>query len=201
MISRFVTATAAGIAVTLSLLYLMNLLVQLRVVEPEATERTPLWLAKVRVVEPPPPSETPPPEFRELTRRIDPVSTVPSQVPIDERVTLPRIPPATPRWSTGGALPEPATGDGPLISVMMVQPVYPVTAVERELDGFVVVEFDVRADGSVENASVVESSHEVFEKPALAAAERCRFKPRTVAGAPQPSFGVRKRFVFEMDRG
>lgn len=201
MVTRILTAAVAGIAVTLSLLYVMNMLVQLRAAEPAPTVRTPLWLARVRVVETPPRVEATPPDFRELTKPLHPVPTARAASPAVEPVRLAPSGPATPRLPAGGVVPEPDAADAPLIGVLMVQPAYPVIALERELEGFVVVEFDVRADGSVENVAVVESSHGLFEKSAMAAAQRCRFKPRTVAGMPRPSYGIRKRFVFEMKRG
>lgn len=200
MLNRYLTAAATGMAVTLSLLYLMHLLVHLQTTEP-ASARTPLWLARVRVVETPPPAETAPRDFSDLTVPLGPLPTTRVAPPVVERVTLPRSLPATPSRPAGGGLAAAHAGDAPLVGVMMVQPTYPASAIVRELEGYVVVEFDVRADGSVANVGVVDSSHGVFEKPAMAAAQRCRFKARTVGGEPQPSYRVRKRFVFEMERG
>ena len=69
------------------------------------------------------------------------------------------------------------------------------------LEGWVVVEFDVSGSGTVENVRVIESSHRVFERAAVRAAERFRYRPRVVDGVPQPTRGVRNRFRFEMERG
>ena len=55
-----------------------------------------------------------------------------------------------------------------------------------------------RSAGSVTAVRVVESSDRVFERAALDAAKRFRYKPRVVDGVPQPVSGVRYLFRFEM---
>ena len=88
--------------------------------------------------------------------------------------------------------------DNALINIINAEPDYPIAATARGLEGFVIVSFDVTELGTVENVSVVDSSHKVFEKPAIGAAYRSRYKPRTVDGVPQATRGLRKRFRFEM---
>ena len=93
-----------------------------------------------------------------------------------------------------------AHNDGPLVAMVRVQPVYPPRALAMNLDGWVVVRFDVTADGLVTNPAVVESSHRIFEKAALDTVQKFRYKPRVINGVPQPSTGLQNLFRFEIDR-
>jgi protein TonB len=107
-----------------------------------------------------------------------------------------------------GAVEQPRKGietlgifiDGPLVTVVRVEPAYPPAASGRNLEGFVTVQFDVNPDGTVTNVTVVESSSKIFEKAAIKAAQKFRFKARVVDGVPQPSYGLQNRFVFKMER-
>ena len=62
------------------------------------------------------------------------------------------------------------------------------------------MQFDVNPDGTVTNVTVVESSSKIFERAAIKAAQKFRFKARVVDGVPQPSYGLQNRFVFKMER-
>jgi protein TonB len=68
------------------------------------------------------------------------------------------------------------------------------------LGGFVIVEFDVTENGQTTNAVIAESSHRVFEKAALNATDRLRYKPRVVDGLAVATTGIRYRFTFEMEK-
>ncbi len=113
-------------------------------------------------------------------------------------IQSPKAWPATPVTTTPLAF-RPA--DGLFAPVRQVEPVYPLVARYRGLEGFVEVEFDVTAAGSVENARVVESSHAIFEAAALRAVERSLYRPRIVDGEALPMRGLRKRIRFQMERG
>ncbi|NQV87389.1 MAG: energy transducer TonB, partial [Woeseiaceae bacterium] len=67
--------------------------------------------------------------------------------------------------------------DGPLVSLVRVSPVYPAKALANQTEGYVIVEFDVTDRGQVTNVVTVDSSNEVFNKAAIKAAERFKFKP------------------------
>jgi len=97
-------------------------------------------------------------------------------------------------------LSNPGFSDGPLVALVRVQPTYPADQAIKGIEGFVTVMFDVLPDGSVSNIAVVESSHRGFERSAVQAASRFRFKARVVDGVPLTSTGVQYRFTFEMDK-
>ena len=90
--------------------------------------------------------------------------------------------------------------DGPLVALVRVEPTYPARPRAQGLEGFVIVQFDVLADGTVSNVSIVESSSRLFEAAAARAAMRFRFKPRVVDGVALTTSGIQNLFRFEMER-
>ena len=89
--------------------------------------------------------------------------------------------------------------DGPLVAIVRVAPEYPPPARSRNLEGYVIVEFDVMTDGSVANVRVIESTSALFERSALKAAERFRYKAQVVEGVAQVSTGVRTMISFRLE--
>lgn len=82
----------------------------------------------------------------------------------------------------------------------VVQPIYPLRAAMREVEGYVIVEFSVRANGRVVNPIVVESEPGVlFDEAALNAIARFKFKPREVGGERVRVDNVQLRFTFNLD--
>jgi TonB family protein len=76
--------------------------------------------------------------------------------------------------------PQTQTDDAPAISPKMikrVEPVYPFQALRDELEGRVVVKFQIAPDGVPNNLSIVQSGHAVFDQPVLRALSQSRFEP------------------------
>ncbi len=196
MFANFATAVSSSTIVTFALLYVMNLLIGIQpqvVVEPP-----PPWTIKwVRLPEPPEPPETlePPPSREFVEPPTPPAMDAPGG---DDAVTGYRPPPATPPPVSKFKGPGITLGDGPLVSLVRPSPVYPAIAAQKGLEGWVIVEFDVLADGTVTNIGVVESSDRIFERSARNAAAKFRFKPHVVEGVPQVTTGVRNIFRFHM---
>jgi protein TonB len=82
---------------------------------------------------------------------------------------------------------------------MYFRPIYPQEAASRGIEGYVTVEFVVDEQGNVGNVLVIDSSHRLFEKSAIQAAQRSRFRPRVVDGVAVATSGIRKRFRFELE--
>ena len=197
MFARIASAVTSGTFITLSLFWVMNHLIAMQpgaLVEPR--ERTVLTFLPQLEDEPVAAQEPPIVRIEELTR-VEPVPQRPNNTPLTSAVGVPVPPPPSP--PTGNDELPGVLGDGPLVAVVRVQPVYPIRAQERGLEGHVLVEFDVMPDGTVTNITVVESSHSVFERAAVDAVGRFRFKARVVEGVPQASYGLRNRFTFEME--
>ena len=90
--------------------------------------------------------------------------------------------------------------DGDFLPIVTVAPHYPPAAERRELEGYVIVAFTINANGAVGNLRVAESSNGVFERAALDAVARFRFRPRVIDGRPVAVDGVRWRITFTLDR-
>ena len=198
MMKRYLSTAPIGFAVTLGLLYAMQILVDTG----EAAFKPPRDVDMLGWIAQPPREE--PPLLDELPERISPPEATP-------RITPPTSPQSSDKGvfvAPGPADPSPTSGvefkphilDGPLVHMVRVQPAYPATAQSRGIEGFVTVRFDVTPDGLVTNVAVVESSHSIFEKAAVKAAHKFRFKPEVVDGIPIATKGVAYRFRFEMDR-
>ena len=79
------------------------------------------------------------------------------------------------------------TEDGDIVPILRVEPIYPTVAMTRKIGGWVDVEYIVMPDGSVAQARVVASQPKgMFEKSALRAINKWKFKPRVVNGQPVP---------------
>jgi periplasmic protein TonB len=88
------------------------------------------------------------------------------------------------------------------IEHFILTPRYPGRALERGIEGFVELRFDVNAMGATENIEVLRAEPKgVFEDAAIAAAERWKFQPKTENGKPVYFYGLSKLVTFEMEKG
>jgi protein TonB len=198
MFIRFASATAFGIVMTMGLLYVMQGLIHLQDVDiADPRERGILSFAPKHVPEELHIEEHYIPPLQKLTHS-EPQPKIITDRYSGPGISVTRTPPTKPNTSGFGT--TTFNHDGPLIAVVRVQPAYPVRASAQGIEGFVTVQFDVNADGTVSNISVVESSHRLFEPAAIRAAERFRFKARVVDGVPLATSGMRNRFVFELEK-
>lgn len=104
--------------------------------------------------------------------------------------------------------------DGEYLPIVKVQPVYPRRALSRGMSGWVIVEFTVTERGTVKNARVVEncgwvkntrseeechdSPNSIFDRAALKAAEKFKYKPKVIDGEPVATAGVQNKITFEL---
>ncbi|QJR80288.1 energy transducer TonB [Alteromonas pelagimontana] len=92
------------------------------------------------------------------------------------------------------------SGDGEYLPIVKVAPVYPRRALQRGIEGFVIVEFTVTKQGAVRDPIVVEANPEgIFEQAAMDAALKFKYKPRVVNGEPTEVSGVQNRITFQID--
>lgn len=92
-------------------------------------------------------------------------------------------------------------GDSEYLPIVKVEPNYPQRALRRGIEGYVVVEFTVNKRGRVEDPRVVEADPEdMFDKAALEAARKFKYRPKTVNGEPVEVAGVRNIIRFEMEK-
>jgi len=92
------------------------------------------------------------------------------------------------------------SGDGEYLPIVKVAPVYPRRALSRGIEGYVIVEFVVGKQGSVRDPKVIESNPQgIFERAAMDAVLKFKYKPRMVNGEPAEVAGVQNRITFEID--
>lgn len=198
MMTRYLTSASLGMTMTVGLLYLMHILIDtgesvrndpfkvpnLSWILPQVNDSPPLVDDPIAPPDPPlmPPANRAP----QATETSGAMTGLPISV-----------------QNPGRFKPQLATGvftDGPLINIVRVQPTYPIRALTQNLEGYVTVGFDVSAEGAVINVFVLDSSHGIFEKAAIDAAYRFRFKSRVVDGIPVATTGMRNRFRFEIEK-
>ena len=83
--------------------------------------------------------------------------------------------------------------DGDILPLQRIPPQYPRDAARNGITGWVQLEVQVNADGSVRSAKVVDAKPRgIFEAAAVQAVMRWKFKPKVVNGAPVEQKGTQK---------
>lgn len=196
MFTRYASAASSSVFVTFALLFVMQFLITLQQGNP-VEERT-RWTLKVLELVRPDTLVHPEDIFhkKDLTNAEDPP---PRQTFTGPKESI-HVPHTMPEVPTGtGPIPLGAFTDGPLVAMVRVAPIYPARALAREIEGYVIVRFDVTVMGLVTNVDVVESSNHIFDKAAIKAAEKFKFKPRIVDGIAYESYGIQNLFRFALD--
>ncbi len=197
MIARFATAVAAGGAITFGLLFVMQLLIatgeeaftdedRVRLDDFVRVERNEIIETKKQKPEKPPEPELPPdmPEPQN-SNQFDNSMAVSISAPTTQ-VNL--------NVSGVGF----GVSDGEYLPIVKVAPVYPSRALSRGLEGYVIVQFTVTQAGAVKDVFVVESTSSLFERAAVEAAYKFKYKPRVIDGVAVEVPGVQNKITFEI---
>jgi TonB family protein len=109
-------------------------------------------------------------------------------------------PVASPNLPTAVELIETSVAD--VIPLVRHNPQYPPRALEQRVTGYVQLQFDITAAGTVGNVSVVKSDDAQFEQSAIDALSKWRYLPRLAAGKRVRSDGIQTiiRFVLSDDK-
>jgi protein TonB len=92
------------------------------------------------------------------------------------------------------------SGDGDYLPIIKVAPIYPRRAQARGIAGYVIVEFTVTKNGSVKDPVVVEANPEsLFDRAAMDAVLKFKYKPRVVDGEAMAVAGVQNKITFQID--
>ncbi len=200
MIGRYVISIVTGVAITLTLLFVMQLLIATgKGALTTPRERAKLEFVRVKRNEnintqdltpekPPKPPETPPETPPQDMDNIDP--DAPS---ID--IPRPSIDANTDIGGPGGM----NIAEGDYLPIVRVAPVYPSRALSRGLEGFVDMSFTVTTSGTVKDPIVLQSTSSLFERAATRAVLKFKYKPRVVDGIPVEVVGVKTRITFELE--
>ncbi|MDH3778911.1 MAG: energy transducer TonB [Gammaproteobacteria bacterium] len=200
MLGRYVISIVVGSAVTISLLFVMQLLIvtgKQALTDPR--ERHKLEFVRVKRNEnlnvediipekPPKPPETPPETPPQDMDNVNPDAPTINVAP-------PTVNANTDIGGPGGM----NIAEGDYLPIVRVAPVYPARALSRGLEGFVDLSFTVTTTGSVENPIVLQSTSSLFERAAIRAVLKFKYKPRVVDGVPVDVPGVKTRISFQLE--
>ncbi len=91
------------------------------------------------------------------------------------------------------------SNDGEFLPIFRAPPIFPRRALERGICGWVELSYTVTSAGTVRDAVVVRSSSSMFERNAVKAAEKYKYKPRQVGGKAVDVEGVSILISFEVE--
>ncbi len=200
MIGRYAFATVVGVVVTISLLFIMQLLIatgQKALSEPR--ERAQLDFVRVKRNEtlntqeiipekPPKPPEIPPEAPPQQMDNVDPnAPTI--------NVPAPQVATDTNVGGPGGM----NIAEGDYLPIVRVAPVYPARALSRGLEGYVDLSFTVTTAGTVRDPIILFSTSSLFDRAATRAVLKFKYKPRVVDGVPVDVPGVKTRITFQIE--
>jgi protein TonB len=200
MIGRYAFSVVIGTVVTLSLLFVMHLLIASgKAALTKPRDRANLEFVRVRRNEslnvedftpekPPKPPETPPETPPQDMDNVDP--NAPSI-----NVAPPTVTASTDIGGPGGM----NIAEGDYLPIVRVAPVYPARALSRGLEGYVDMEFTVTSTGTVRDPVVLFSTSSLFERAASRAVLKFKYKPRVVDGVPVEVPGVKTRITFQIE--
>ena len=200
MIGRYVFSIVVGVVVTLSLLFVMQLLIATgKAALTKPRDRAQLDFVRVRRNEslnvedftpdkPPPPPEVPPEAPPQEMDSVDPdapsINVAPPTVSAETNIGGP-----------GGM----NIAEGDYLPIVRVAPVYPARALSRGLEGYVDMSFTVTTTGTVRDPMVLFSTSSLFERAATRAVLKFKYKPRVVDGVPVDVPNVKTRITFKIE--
>jgi protein TonB len=188
---RFLVAIVSGVVMALLLFLLMHALIGGRdgFERPEDTGRV-VDFVRVRADEivqtrerqvpkkPPPPDKPPPPPQLQTQAPQQQVKQVLDIETPDISVGFTGGPVVAAGWQAGDNM-----GDGDIIPIVRIEPSYPRDAALKGIEGYVKVMLTILPDGSVGEARVIEANPpRIFNREAIRAVLRWKFKPRIVDG-------------------
>jgi len=200
MIGRYAFSVVIGTVVTLSLLFVMHLLIASgKTALTKPRDRAKLEFVRVKRNEnlnvedftpekPPKPPETPPETPPQDMDNMDP--NAPSI-----NVAPPTVAQTTDIGGPGGM----NIAEGDYLPIVRVAPVYPARALSRGLEGHVDLSFTVTTAGTVRDPVILFSTSSLFERAATRAVLKFKYKPRVVDGVPVDVPGVKTRITFQIE--
>ncbi len=200
MYGRYAFSIVIGVVVTMSLLFLMQVLIATgKQALTKPRDRAKLEFVRVKRNEslntedftpekPPKPPETPPETPPQDMDNVDP--------------SAPTISVAPPSVSTDTSIGGPGgmnVAEGDYLPIVRVAPVYPARALSRGLEGYVDLSFTVTTTGTVRDPVVIYSTSSLFERAATRAVLKFKYKPRVVDGVPVDVPNVKTRITFKIE--
>ena len=198
MIMRYVFGVSLGLVTTFTLFLLMQALIKSdkspfdegasgKVLDFVRLQDDIDIQTKLRKPKPPPPPDEPPPDMPkpDFDSSVDSQGVDIGSVNIDVNLNV---------GGMGGF-----SSDGEYLPIVKVAPVYPRRAQTRGIEGYVLLEFVVTRTGAVRDPVIIESKPPgIFDRAALQAALKFKYKPKVVNGEPIDVAGVQNRITFEL---
>ena len=89
--------------------------------------------------------------------------------------------------------------DGELLPIVKVSPQYPERARQRGIEGYVLIQFTVDELGRVVDPMIIEAEPVgAFDRSAMDAVRRFKYRPKVLHGQPIVVTGVKHRLSFEL---
>jgi protein TonB len=92
-------------------------------------------------------------------------------------------------------------GDGDVIPLVRMPAQYPSKAKRRNIEGFVKARLEVNIQGTVDAVEIIDSKPRgIFERSAIRALYKYKFKPQIINGKPQPQ-SVTQTLEYTLEKG
>ena len=197
MATRYFASFGLGIVITLILFFVMQAVIATdearldegakgKLLDFVRLEEDQELQTKQRKPKPPPPPDEPPPDMPKPEFESSDISQGVDVGAVDVDVNL---------NVEGGGF----SSDGEYLPIVKVNPQYPRRAQTRGIEGYVLHEYIVTKTGAVRDPVVIEAKPPgIFNRAAINAALKYKYKPKVVNGEPIDVAGVKTRITFEM---
>ena len=190
---RYLSALILGVLISLGLFFLMQSLIDSGEQNTNASSEGQIMeFIRIREDEtlsikdrrkpqkPKPPKEPPPPPKLIVEKQVKPtMNRIKIEIP---NIDLPSIAGGGPflgNWA-GNPLAE-----GDVLPIVRIDPQWPREALIEGIEGYVVVEVTIGADGSVKDVRVIQAEpRRMFDRNVIRAVLKWKFKPRIINGVP-----------------
>ena len=190
---RYLSALILGVLISLGLFFLMQSLIDSGEQNTNASSEGQIMeFIRIREDEtlsikdrrkpqkPKPPKEPPPPPKLIVEKQVKPtMNRIKIEIP---NIDLPSIAGGGPflgNWA-GNPLAE-----GDVLPIVRIDPQWPREALVEGIEGYVVVEVTIGADGSVKDVRVIQAEpRRMFDRNVIRAVLKWKFKPRIINGVP-----------------
>jgi protein TonB len=197
MATRYFASFGLGVVITLVLFFVMQAVIATdearldegakgKLLDFVRLEEDQELQTKQRKPKPPPPPDEPPPDMPKPEFESSDISQGVDVGAVDVDVNL---------NVEGGGF----SSDGEYLPIVKVNPQYPRRAQTRGIEGYVLLEYIVTKTGAVRDPVVIEAKPPgIFNRAAINAALKYKYKPKVVNGEPIDVAGVKTRITFEM---
>jgi len=190
---RYLSALILGVLISLGLFFLMQSLIDSGEQNTNASSEGQIMeFIRIREDEtlsikdrrkpqkPKPPKEPPPPPKLIVEKQVKPtMNRIKIEIPNIDLPSLAGGGPFLGNWA-GNPLAE-----GDVLPIVRIDPQWPREALIEGIEGYVVVEVTIGADGSVKDVRVIQSEPKrMFDRNVIRAVLKWKFKPRIINGVP-----------------